>query len=638
MRTHGLARFGIAAVLAGFVALAWGSGCGGSDGKGTDPPPGQPGISNACGADLTSDLRNCGACGHSCEANHYCKAGSCEPGCPAGVLYVSNAGDDHNYGCAQTAPRKTIGATLGLARALGMKNHEIHVCAGTFRENGLAIDHPVSLRGGYDCTTWTRTEGYGMAGGFDGVNQTILEHVEAGGATLGIRGASVGPQVRVDGLTIRGGQFAQGGGAVLLSSGAAPVLANNVIAGGSAVSTGDLIGSYGIYVQSGASPEITESAIAGGSGTGQGSFGSVGIAMASDAGQPRIHGNRIDGGSGTTTLGVASTGLLFAGKAPLTGDRAVRNNVIRGGTGRALGASGTGSIGVIVNDAAAIELSKNVIEGGSSTCAGACPVRGVSVTRTQGARIVQNRIYGGDATPASATAWGVLVAESGDAVLENNMVHGGGKAGTLNTVFAVEVSQSTAVAVRGNTLFTSPSAAGGQSQALGITRQSSSVTVENDLLIGSRSPRDVGLLLFACPAGGALTTFRNNAFANFGDTLAFSVTTTNVACDTRGSFTTIAALEQFATNTAGAPAARVSGSVQSGAALSAIFSAWTDVESGYPELVKAGWTLLPKAPCAIARGGFDLRDTLAADAFGKARTAPLTIGAEELTDDSACTP
>ncbi|WP_394847555.1 right-handed parallel beta-helix repeat-containing protein [Pendulispora brunnea] len=608
--------------MAGMATLVWASGC-----QSDNSSPGQQGPDdrpNTCGADLTSDVRNCGECGHACGANHYCKASKCEAGCPERIFYVSNAGNDLNYGCSQAAPRQSIAKTIELARSLGVTTHEIRVCAGTYVEGGLSLDHPVSLRGGYDCATWARAEG----------QATVLEHDGGSGATLSIRGTSVGPSITVEGLTIRGGGGAQGGGALLVSTGAAPVLVRNEITGGSAVAAGDLMASYGIYVQAGAAPEIADSTIGGGSGTAQGSFGSVGIAVASDAGQARIHGNRIDGGTGTTTLGIAATGLLFSGKTAI----AVKDNTIRAGTGRVLGASGTGSIGVLVNDAAAIELTDNVIDGGTSTCTGACPVRGVSVSGTRGVRLAGNRIYGGDATPTSATTWGVLLADSGDAVIENNMVHAGGRAGTTNTVYGVEVSQSSGVAIRGNTLFGSPVPAAGQSQALAVTRQSSNVSIENNLLLGSRSAQGIGLLLFACPAGSSVASFRHNVFANFGDNLAYGVTTTNVACDTRTTFSGISALEQFVTTTAGNSSTRIGGDALVTATPRAIFASWTDPQSGYPELMTPGWKLATSTPCAIARGGDDLSATLSTDAFGSTRSVPFSVGAEELTDDSACTP
>ncbi len=440
-------RAALAAAIASVGLLGWASGCKGSSDTGPQSGAG-PDNRQTCGADLTSDVRNCGACGNACAENHYCKAGACEAGCPDRVLYVAPTGDDLNTGCFQNAPRKTIGATIALARNLGMIGHEVHVCQGTYTEAGLSLDYPLSLRGGYDCTSWTRASTFGMAGGFDQGRETILAHDGGAGATLSIRGSGVDAQVLVDGFTIRGGDGNQGGGAVLVSTGAAPRLSDDQIAGGAAVATGDLMASYGIYVQAAAAPEIAKSRIAGGSGSAHGSFGSVGIAIASDAGQPFIHDNQVDGGTGTTTVGVAAVGVLFSGQGALTGARAVQNNVIHGGSGHVMEAAGTGSIGVLVNQAAPIELLGNVIEGGSSSCVGPCPVRAVSVSGTSGVHIAGNRIYGGDASTPSATAWGVLLDGSNDAIIENDMVHGGGANAVLNAAYAVEVSGSTGAIVR----------------------------------------------------------------------------------------------------------------------------------------------------------------------------------------------
>ncbi|HWL84520.1 MAG TPA: hypothetical protein VNO21_01890, partial [Polyangiaceae bacterium] len=210
MRNNPLASFATVAAVVSFGLLGWAIGCKGGDA--TTPSGAGPGDGTSCGADVSSDDHNCGACGHACDAHFYCKAGTCEAGCPDRVLYVSKSGDDHNYGCSRVAPRKTIAATIALARDIGARGHEIHVCQGTYTESGLSLDYPVSLGGAYDCVSWTRTSGYGMAGNFDGAHPTLLEHDGASGATLSIRGASVGADVTIDGLTIHGGNVDQGGG------------------------------------------------------------------------------------------------------------------------------------------------------------------------------------------------------------------------------------------------------------------------------------------------------------------------------------------------------------------------------------------------------------------------------------------
>jgi len=209
---------------------------------------------------------------------------------------------------------------------------------------------------------------------------------------------------------------------------------------------------------------------------------------------------------------------------------------------------------------------------------------------------------------------------------------GGGTASALNAAYAVEVSSSSGAVVRGNTLVTPPAT---QGVALGITRQSSGASVENNLVVGSNAPQGAALLLFACPAGSAISTFRSNVFANFASAFAYSVTTTSVACDTRGTLSSAAALEQFVTATAGATS--VGGDAITTAAPTSIFTAWTSAQSGYPELAATGWKLAKSAPCAIARGGMDLGSVLPTDAFGTARSVPFSVGAYELADKSGCT-
>jgi hypothetical protein len=611
------------------------SGCSsnGSPSAPAAPGPGSP----DCGADLSSDVRNCGVCGNVCGANTYCKAGGCVPGCPERTLYVSPAGDDLNYGCSKDAPKKTLGNALSTARENHIEGHTIQVCEGTYSERGLSLDLPISLRGGYDCS-------------FAGTGKkTILDNadVATSGATLNVRGAEVTSSVLVDGFTIRGGGGDRGGGAVLVSTGAAAVLSNNEISGGDSTDAGDSIGSYGIYVQAGASPEITKNTIDGGSGTAKGSFGSIGIAVARDAGKPHIHDNRIRGGSGTSTLGIASTGIYLSGKEPVV----VENNTIAAGGGHVLGAAGTGGIGVFVLEAGAATLRKNNIDAGTANCVGPCAVHGVSISKTADVQLQANRIYGGDASAAEASTWGVLAADSAGTVLTNNMVHGGGKANVVKSATAVELRTTSGAHVWGNTLYGSSGAAGGQGIALGITRGATGTVVQGNLATGLRSG-DLGLLVFACPTGSSVQSFQNNVFLNYGTSVASTVTTTTVACDTTSPVASVSALESFlgagasqnariAANCAGdgqsacrTPAACSS---ESAACLESVFSAWSTAESGYPELMSSGWRLRNTAPCFIARGGRDLQASLSDDAFGTRRAMPVSAGAEELEPVNSCT-
>ena len=141
-----------------------------------------------------------------------CDSGSCVSGCPGGVVYVSPAGSDGNIGCVQTAPKATVGGAIAYIKTLALVDHEVHVCRGTYREAKLRLDYPVSLRGGYECASWTRRAPFGWNGlepmtgravAFDATNESILD--PAGGPiVLDISGASVTRAVTVDGFTIVG--------------------------------------------------------------------------------------------------------------------------------------------------------------------------------------------------------------------------------------------------------------------------------------------------------------------------------------------------------------------------------------------------------------------------------------------------
>src|SRR5207247_10457652 len=70
------------------------------------------------------------------------------------AIYVSPTGDDAANG-TQAAPLKTIGAALALADISGTSR--VNVAQGTYLEN-VQLRSGISLYGGYDPATWTRTQ------------------------------------------------------------------------------------------------------------------------------------------------------------------------------------------------------------------------------------------------------------------------------------------------------------------------------------------------------------------------------------------------------------------------------------------------------------------------------------------------
>jgi Protein of unknown function (DUF1565) len=223
-------------------------------------------------------------------------------GVPANVLYVSADGLAGNDGLSRDKPIKTITGALAYAASVKLLGYEIHVCQGTYRENELTLNYPIALRGGYNCATWARGDGFGFAGKFLDPNRTIVESEAraAGNTTLTIAVADA--TIVVDGLILRGpsgpGETTSTNRRALAMRDANVVFENNSVEG----STGPAIGT----------------------------IGSIGAAIR--GGAPILRKNRFLGGSGTTTTGtIGSVALRLVGTAAV-----VEANEIEGGTGSSL--------------------------------------------------------------------------------------------------------------------------------------------------------------------------------------------------------------------------------------------------------------------------------------------------------------
>jgi hypothetical protein len=122
-------------------------------------------------------------------------------GPPGTTLYVSTQGDDESDGLSPETPKKTIAAALHAAR-LDPAIEGIQVCGGSYAEDELLLDVPVSLRGGFDCASWMRSDDHGWPS-FDPTHETVVEPADDRGAVLRVEGSKVDRTVLIDGFTWR---------------------------------------------------------------------------------------------------------------------------------------------------------------------------------------------------------------------------------------------------------------------------------------------------------------------------------------------------------------------------------------------------------------------------------------------------
>ncbi|MBX3186907.1 MAG: hypothetical protein KF819_07830 [Labilithrix sp.] len=603
---------------------------------------------SGCSPDLQRDHDNCGACGNVCGEIEHCLAGQCAPGCPNHTVYVSADGNDNASGCTTGTPKRTVGAAIALLKTLGAQQHEVHVCRGRYEES-ILLDYPASLMGGFECTTWKRSDKYG-APTFDAVNESLL----TGGASGPPLTVTKVAGVTIDGFTIRAkdADSATHNVGVLVTENAQPKLSNDKIAGGGgqiAISPG----SIGIMVDALATLEVDRCVVEGGSATnttGSG-YGSAGIYLTSKAGNAHVVESRVDGGSGRVSGGTGSVGVHALGGSLAGGG--IERSTINGGKGRTDGI-GSASIGVnfFTIQVADVDITGSKIDGGAGTCGGDCGVTGVSVTTKGRVKIHDNRVYGGDIVPDTVQNLrftGMRVLDAAVADVQNNFVFSGNgtnRYATAATAFNVDRGNTAFVA--NNTFALGPSLASGGNV---VTAQATKATFANDVFIRARTTGSLAAVsLDAC--NPRTYELRGNAWVGFADAaLLLSIDRTETTTCTRGAITatTTDALETAAAGAFGEAsvggnrrvAATCGADVKCTAVaacstavgcLQATLTTWDTRTAG--DLIEGGWKLKDGVVCGLSRGGLDLAGLLATDGFGAARTSPRSIGAHE--HDGAC--
>jgi hypothetical protein len=148
-----------------------------------------------------------GACSSYSGAPAAADAGSsADATTPQSVLYVSQAsGNDSNEGLSQSKPLKSLRGAMALLEAKRLLGYEIRVCQGDYEEADLRITSAVTIRGSYNCVTWSRSDSFGKKGGFNDGNATriLRSAASTSPSTLDVEASG---DVTLDGLVVNGGQ------------------------------------------------------------------------------------------------------------------------------------------------------------------------------------------------------------------------------------------------------------------------------------------------------------------------------------------------------------------------------------------------------------------------------------------------
>lgn len=431
-------------------------------------------------------------------------------GCPA-IYVAANGGADTTDGCSKATPKKTIVAALRAARAIGAK--EILVCEGLYPEDHLVVDFGVSLRGGYDCSSWERVADDDLR---DRNRTTIVNgNYGASVATVTLRGDTLTRDHVFEGFTVRGGDAndvagvsaKRGSTAIFVERNAVAILRSAVSGGNASLGT-----SRGIHVQQGG-PEIAFCRVDGGHGKSSdpNSFGSYGIDVRGGVGAS-IHDDLVNGGagegldSGGEARGSVGLALLLAEGLHEAAGNAVHHNEINGGAG-----SGTmaATVGVTIRGVGPYDLVDNVIDGGSGTylgSAGGARSQAVEAFSAPTAplpiiRLRNSRIHAGDLVGAGAGTRAVSVVGY-DLELTNNMI-----SGSLNANQGV-VFTAPHVVARHNTLV----AGGGPAVQGVLSLAGTGNVVQNNLFVGRGDPGTSAVVLRGCASENVVGVLENNAF------------------------------------------------------------------------------------------------------------------------------
>ncbi len=348
-----------------------------------------------------------------------------------GAIYVAllgNGGNDANSGIS-SSPKATIQAAIEQAFYL-LTTGEVRVAAGLYETAGTVISMVpgIDVLGGWDPVSWTRNTA---------TFETIIHTTGSDGTVL-----SEGPQTdsTLDGFTINGSNVTNpfdNPSALRISTGASPVISNNIINGG----TSSTFQTNSTVKVSGAHPVIKNNVI---TGVNKASGDSIAVCVTGEA-APDINNNEIKGGlsvSGFESYGISLSGTvtglihdndfngpdnadkhicIYLNNCPSAPD--IYNNMIDPAIS---GGNNTSTTGILVSGCGStspVSIYNNYIRGGG----GSSSARGIKDEGNPDSKleILNNTIYGGDnATNSSAIDFSADV--TGIINIKNNILTCGG--------------------------------------------------------------------------------------------------------------------------------------------------------------------------------------------------------------------
>lgn len=359
-------------------------------------------------------------------------SGQADDGCGGIGTYVSEkTGDDNNPG-TKLSPVKTIGKGMANAQTiLGTTpgSIDVYVAEGTYAEK-VKMAQGVNLLGGHSCATapcnWTRDP------------KTYTSTIQNQDAEGVLADHNVFRTTRIDGFTITGWDGDTTGmapGTVgITANGGTPTIINNVITGGKSTGgTWPTGHSIGIAVLTPANdPQgvaIDGNTISGGESVTNGSLGVYFTSLPGVVGKTYglVVRNTINGGKGKNSSGIgfwsSGTGTTF------------RDNDIQGGE-----ATAGGSWGIVGNAIALIDGNRINTDPNNKPKCSAQTWCGGLMSESSTTVIVNNVIYGADATLSTGVRLAEFEQPAGAVILSSNTIDGGGQSsGIRSAAIAMEI-------------------------------------------------------------------------------------------------------------------------------------------------------------------------------------------------------